>query len=85
VSVASGFSSGSDDTRARRKKETKKHKIMCREDWEVGVSLWPLEDRPAALRSRSRPAGRMSLDRLLEFGKFVTKFQYTCIHGVTMH
>jgi hypothetical protein len=48
---------------------------MCREDWEAGVGLWPLEDRPVAWRSRYGPAGRMTLDRLLGVGKLTFEFQ----------
>jgi hypothetical protein len=46
---------------------------MCREDWEAGVGLWPLEDRPVAWR-RYGPAGRMTLDRLLGVGKQTHEF-----------
>jgi hypothetical protein len=45
---------------------------MCREDWEAGVGLWPLEDRPVAWRSRYGPAGRMTLDRLLGVGELTS-------------
>jgi hypothetical protein len=43
--------------------------MMSREDWETGVGLWPIEDRPVGLQLRTGSAGRMKLEKLLEVGK----------------
>jgi hypothetical protein len=41
---------------------------MSREDWEAGLELCPLEERPEYLRSRHGPAGRMKLTKLIDTG-----------------
>ncbi len=60
-------SSSSGDDR-RKKKKRKKGKKMSREDWEAGLELCPLEERPEFLRSRHGPAGRMKLTKLIDTG-----------------
>jgi hypothetical protein len=61
--------SSSEEDRHKKKKR-RKHKRMSKEDWEAGLELCPLEDRPMYLRSRHGTAGRMSLTNLLKTGEF---------------
>jgi len=70
-SSSSGESSegNASDTGRKRKKNSEKRKIMCREDWNTSVELWPLEDRPSYLQSRHGSAGRMKLEKLLAIGE----------------
>jgi hypothetical protein len=61
--------SESEGERRKKRKKAGRRKRMCREDWETGVGLWALEDRPANMRSYKGSAGRMKLEKLLAIGK----------------
>jgi hypothetical protein len=76
-STSSKFRSVSEDSSSEedrhKKKKRRKHKRMSKEDWEAGLELYPLEDRPMYLRSRHGTAGRMSLTNLLKTGELAAQ------------
>jgi len=61
--------SDKEEGRRKKKKSAGLRRKMCREDWETGVGLWALEDRPRDMRSYHGSAGRMKLEKLLAIGK----------------
>lgn len=62
--------SSEDDSRKKRKKSGRR-RMMSKEDWETGVGIWAIEDRPTGLQLRTGSAGRMTLEKLLEIGKYL--------------